>query len=135
MGKYTQPAISSSPGARLGENAAVSSMPLEIVIARSLVVTSWLMLALPPAVGILMLVVTPPYFLPVVQSPTGIGLLLLAAFLETVGVLATWWGTKRFRSRIGPLLALELLVTLVCVFPTLWLIILGPALITIVTKS
>jgi hypothetical protein len=114
--------------------AAMYQPPLVPRISRQAKFGTWLILALPVALGLFMSIETPSYFLPLSQNPVGWLILGLIAILESASFLATRWGLRRFEARPAADLFFRMSVMVGLVFPTLWLVLLGPAIV-IIMKS
>ena len=91
---------------------------------------------LPFFIALVMFIITPGYFRPVVQQPLGILMLLLAACLAAAGYWTAGQGLKQFRlRRIGIGLLLWAVSIFLCSFPALWLVLIGPALFVLAARS
>ena len=96
---------------------------------------AWLGLALVIAGG--MFLVTPTYFRPMFSSPAGWLMILVAAVLIAGGVLLTLLA-MRWMKRGGGYLAAGIVVIVVVFFVqfiTLWIVLLGPALLILSESS
>jgi hypothetical protein len=99
---------------------------------RILVVSQVMVLILPVIMLVVFSFVTSSYMRPMFHDPLGFLLLAIAAVVLVVGAGLTLLAVRMMRSG-RPLLTVALLLvsTLVCAFPALWLVLLGPALVVI----
>lgn len=96
---------------------------------------SWVIVALPLLLGAVMLVVTPSYFRPMLASALGWWLLALVVVLEAAALGAVSWGNRRFAGNRLRLKVFTMLVMVGLIFPTLWILLLGPAILVIVQST
>jgi drug/metabolite transporter (DMT)-like permease len=89
-------------------------------------------LALPVVLLVVFSLLTPSYMAPMFHDPLGVLLLGVAAVVEVAGGGATLLAVRRLRAgKPQPVTVLILVVTFLFAFPALWLVLLGPALVTI----
>lgn len=89
-------------------------------------------LVLPVVMLVAFSFLTPTYMAPMFHDPLGILLLGVAAAVEVAGGGATLLAVRRLRAGKPQLVTVLILaVTFLCAFPALWLVLLGPALVTI----
>ncbi len=87
-------------------------------------------LALPIVIGVALSVLSPSHFRPLLGSSLGLALLALGVVLEALGVGAAWWvdrGTWSWSARRFASLG----ITALFVFPTLWILLVGPAFVVV----
>ncbi len=95
-----------------------------------LVVAQAAILILPIIMLAVFSIVTPSYMAPMFHDPLGILLLGVAAVVLVAGGAANLLAVRMLRAG-RPMLTIALLLvsTIVCAFPALWLVLLGPALV------
>jgi hypothetical protein len=96
------------------------------------VVSQSAFLILPIILLVVFAFLTPSYMAPMFHDPLGIGLLASAAVVLVAGGAVTLLAFRMMRAG-RPLLTIALLLvsTIVCVFPALWLVLLGPAIVVV----
>lgn len=109
--------------------------PLDPRNPAAAVISGWVVLALPVGLALLMVIVTPGYFRPLWESVTGWVFIALFAIFQALGFLVTRWGVNRFGGRPPAHRLFTLAVMVLIVFPSLWLVLLGPAIMIIVRHS
>jgi len=99
-------------------------------VLRMLVVSQVMFLILPIILLVVLSFVTPAYMTPMFHDPLGLLLLAVAAVVLAAGGGLTLLAVRMLRAG-RPLLTIVLLLvsTLVCAFPALWLVLLGPAVV------
>ena len=93
------------------------------------------LLILPVILLVVVSFLTPSYTDPMYRDPLGIALLVAAALVLFAGGGLNFVAFRMLRAG-RPLItiALALVTTIVCVFPALWLILLGPAVLIVLKK-
>lgn len=92
-------------------------------------VTAGILLALPIGLAAFMGLRTPHYTRLLVTTPLGAGLSITALVLLICAGVAAWYVERRVRPVLRPVAMLPVVVFLI--FPTLWIVLLGPAVVTI----
>ncbi|TMD06584.1 MAG: hypothetical protein E6J02_09265 [Chloroflexi bacterium] len=87
-------------------------------------------LALPIVLGVALSVLSPSHFRPLLASSLGLALLALGVVLEALGAGAAWWVDRSTWSWSARRFA-SLGITAIFVFPTLWILLVGPAFIVV----
>ena len=93
-------------------------------------------MALPVVIVPVMLIVSPAYFQPMVHEPLGIFLLVLGVVVFAAGCGAAYLAVRmqrRGRSVVAILLVLA--ITIFVTFPTLWVVLLGPAILILMRPA
>ena len=102
--------------------------PWDTIARRQEGVALTIIVSLPVLLAIFMAIAAPSYFRSLFASALGWLILAAALLLEALAAFAAWWLVRRshlnlFQRRIG-----DLGIVVLLVFPTLWLVLLGPAL-------
>ena len=91
-------------------------------------------LVLPPLAGAFSVIATPNYYRPIVEGVAGIAILVLAALVLIAAYSLNEAGGRLMRS--GRLIGMLLCVaSVICTFATLWLVLLGPALVLTLQRT
>ena len=94
------------------------------------VVASLVVLTLPIVLVLVMLVVSPTYVEPMVRQPLGLALLGFGVVVLALGYGATYAAVRMLRAgRPTWVFLVVVATTIFCAFPTLWVVLLGPALL------
>jgi hypothetical protein len=117
---------------RQGNSAEVRAQLINV-----LVIGARLWVAFPVGIGVLMFIVTPTYWRPMLSAPLGFELLAVGLVVIAGGLVLTEVAGRLMRRGGGALAGGILLIicTFFLQFITIWIILLGPALIILSTTK
>jgi hypothetical protein len=110
------------------------SRELVYVVAWIAIIINLVALTTPVVMVVALLIGSGTYFRPMIQQPLGIGLLAFGLVVIAAGYAATYLAVRLLRA--GRPIAVVLVVvatTFLCAFPALWVVLLGPALLILMT--
>ena len=104
------------------------------VVAWIAIVANLVALTTPVVLVVVLSIGSGTYFRPMIQQPLGVGLLVFGVVVIAAGYAATYFAVRLLRA--GRPIAVVLVVlatTFLCAFPALWVVLLGPALLILMS--
>jgi len=109
---------------------------LVYVVAWIAIIINLVALTTPVVLVVALSIGSGTYFLPMIQQPLGVGLLGFGVVVIAAGYAATYLAVRLLRA--GRPIAVVLVVlatTFLCAFPALWVVLLGPALLILMSSQ
>lgn len=106
------------------------------VVAWIAIVANLVALTTPVVLVVVLSIGSGTYFQPMIQQPLGVGLLVFGVVVIAAGYAATYFAARLLRA--GRPIAVVLVVlatTFLCAFPALWVVLLGPALLILMSSQ
>ena len=106
------------------------------VVAWTAIIINLVALTTPVVMVVVLAIGSGTYFQPMFQQPLGVGLLVFGVVVIAAGYAATYFAVRLLRAgRPVAVVLVVLATTFLCAFPALWVVLLGPPLLILMSSQ